>query len=452
MAKRGRKKGKLRKALGIINPNAAGIDIGATEIFVAVPEDRDDEPVRSFPTFTEDLRALGTWLLECGITTAAMESTGVYWIPLFQVLEEMGIEVSLVNSRHVKNVPGRKSDVQDCQWLQYLHAVGLLRGSFRPPEHICELRALARHRDGLVQLASKHVLHVHKALTQMNLQLHNVISDITGKTGLRILDAILAGERDQGRLADLSDYRVKADHQTIRKSLVGDYLPQHLFTLRQSLASYRHYQDQIAEVEAQMIILVCEFDSANDIDPAPNCAASPATGENDVPFSLADELCRVLGTDLTQVPGFEVKSIQTLLSELGADVAKFPSAGHFASWLPLCPNNRITGGKVLSSRTKSGSTRAAQVFRIAAQAAGRSQSYLGQYYRRMRARNGAPYAVTATAHKLARVYYHLVKYREPYDESVFTLAEARHLKKFEAKIRRQARQLGFELIATENVG
>ncbi len=239
-------------SLPVIEPNAAGIDIGATEIFVAVPADRDPEPIRSFPTFTIDLERLADWLQQCQIRTVAMESTGVYWIPLFQILEKRKIDVRLVNAHHVKNVPGRKTDVSDCQWIQHLHAVGLLRGSFRPDDEICAIRSLWRHRDNLIQLATLHLQHMQKALDQMNLQIHHVISDLDGTTGLAIMDAILAGERDPLKLAQLRHPRIRASEETIMKSLVGDYREEHLFTLRQSLKAYRYYQELIQEVDAQV--------------------------------------------------------------------------------------------------------------------------------------------------------------------------------------------------------
>src|SRR5712664_3069835 len=251
-----------------LNPNAAGVDIGATEIYIAVPADRDPQPIRHFSTFTEDLHAAADWLKSCNIETVAMESTGVYWIPFFQILEARGLQVFLVNAHHVKNVPGRKSDVSDCQWLQYLHSVGLLRGSFRPEQEVCTVRSILRHRDGLVQMASSHVQHLQKALDQMNLQLHHVISDITGMTGLAIIEAILAGERNPHMLAKLRDWRIKATESTIAKSLVGDYRREHLFTLRQSLAAFRHYQELIAACDREIAQSLEEFESKLDPPPA----------------------------------------------------------------------------------------------------------------------------------------------------------------------------------------
>jgi len=290
-----KKSGKTNSALPVLRPNAAGIDIGATEIYVAVPLDRDPESVRSFPTFTQDLYGLADWLERCGVETVAMESTGVYWIPLFQVLEDRGFEVYLVNARHVKNVPGRRTDVSDCQWLQFLHSVGLLRASYRPEQEVCAVRSLLRHRESLVQMAVTHVQHMQKALDQMNLQLHHVISDITGRTGLAIVEAILAGERDPHILAKLRDERIKASAKVIAKSLVGDYRAEHLFTLRQSLTAYRSYQKLIEECEREIRRHLESFHPpehpADGVD-AEIPVASPAPGT-----SVRDELRRVFGVD-----------------------------------------------------------------------------------------------------------------------------------------------------------
>ena len=422
----------------ILHPNAAGIDIGATEIYVCVPLDRDPQPIRRFGTFTEDLLALAAWLQQCRVTSVAMEATGVYWIPLYQILETRGFEVCLVNARHVKHVPGRKTDVQDCQWLQYLHSVGLLRASFRPPETVCAVRSLWRHRETLVRLAAAHTQHIQKALNQMNLQLHHVLSDITGITGLAILDALLAGERDPHVLAQHRDPRLKASRETLAKALVGDYRPEHLFTLRQSLASYRHYQRLIAECDAEVQALLGAFAAAA---PPPLPPPPPA-----LRFDLRAELTRVLGTDLTQVPGLHTATVHTLFAELGADLTKFPSGKHFASWLGLCPDNRISGGKVLSVKTRHVKHRVAHALRLAALSLTRSRSALGAFFRRMRAKLGAPKAITATAHKLARILYHLLTTRQPYAETRLAAAEAQHRQRTEARLRAQARALGFQLV------
>jgi transposase len=435
--------------LSYLNLNAAGVDIGATEIYIAVPGDRDPQPVRCFSTFTEDLHAAADWLKACHIETVAMESTGVYWIPLFQILEARGFQVLLVNAHHVKNVPGRKSDVSDCQWLQYLHSVGLLRGSFRPEQAVCTVRSILRHRDGLVQMASSHVQHMQKALDQMNLQLHHVISDITGLTGITILEAILAGERNPHQLAKLRHRRVKATEETIAKSLVGDYRREHLFTLRQSLAAFRQYQDWIADCDREIAQYLEQFESKLDPPPGPTSpsedGSQPKTSEPR--FDLQTHLHRIFGVDLTQVPGVHVLTTQTLLAELGPDLARFEDGSALASWLGLCPDNRISGGKVLSVKTRKVKNRAATALRMAAHSLHHSQSFLGHFYRRMRAKLGAPKAITATAHKLARIIYHMVTTGHAYDETICAHNEVQNRQRLEARLRKQARELGLQVVA-----
>jgi len=424
----------------VLEPNAAGIDIGATEIYIAVPSDRGAQPVRRFATFTEDLVAAADWLQRCGIETAAMESTGVYWIPLFQMLEARGIKVCLVNARYVKNVPGRKSDVSDCQWLQYLHAVGLLRASFRPEQQICAVRSLMRYRESLVQMAAVHLQHMQKALDQMNLQLHHVISDLSGTTGMAILDAILAGERDPLKLAQLRDGRIKASETTIAKSLMGDYRREHLFTLRQSMVAYRNYQKQMSEIDVEIEQMLVEFSDGAGPDapalPQPKDRHKPR--RNDLRFDLRTQLYRIFGVDLTAIPGINAMTAYVLLSEVGRDLSGFRNAAAFASWLGLCPGNRVSGGKVLSSRTRSVNHRLAHALRMAAQSLFRSQSWLGQYFRRMRAKLGAPKSITAAAHKLARILFHILTTGQAYDETVFAQQEAHNHQRMQQKLRKQA--------------
>ena len=440
-------------ALPVLNPDAAGIDIGATEIYVAVPADRDPEPVRMFGTFTQDLNELADWLQQCRVRTVAMESTGVYWIPLMQILETRGLEVYLVNAKHVKNVPGRRTDVSDCQWLQYLHSVGLLRASFRPAQDICAIRSLLRHRVSLVDMATCHVQHMQKALDQMNLQLHHVISDITGTTGLAILDAILDGNRDIHALAALRDPRIRASHETIAKSLVGDYRREHLFTLRQSIALYREYQRQIAACEEEMQVLMKSLETKADptatLPPAKDsvkkCKVMPPARA----MALREEAYRILGVDLTTIPGISVLHVQCILAELGGDVSKFRSAGAFSSWMGLCPDNDISGGKVLWSGTRKVKNRIAVTLRMAAQSLQQSESALGVFYRRMRTKLGAPKAITAAAHKLARIVFHLIKTREPYDDSVFAKEEQRYLQRMENRLKAQAHALGYTLVPSQ---
>ena len=344
-----------------IRSDAAGIDIGARLIHVAVAAERDARPVRECQTFTQDLYALADWLEACGVRTVAMESTGVYWIPLFQILEARGFEVCLVNARHVKHVPGRKTDFADCQWLQYLHSVGLLTASFRPAQHICGLRSLLRHRESLIQAAAAHVQRVQKALDQMNLQRHHVISDLTGMTGLAIIDAILSGERDATKLAALRDWRVHASQETIRKALVGDYRPEHVLTLRQSLGAYRHYQQLVAECDIEIERHLTAMPDAHPGAPiAPPATVGRRKPRGNQPHvDLRAHLHRLFGVDLTTIPGIDVLTAHTLLTEVGADLSKFPTPAAFASWLGLCPDNRISGGKVLSVRTRRVKNRAA---------------------------------------------------------------------------------------------
>jgi transposase len=442
---------KAQNNLPILRSNAAGIDIGATEIFVAVPPDRAAQNVRSFPTFTQDLYRLAQWLKDCGVETVAMESTGVYWIPLFQILEDAGFEVFLVNARHVRSVPGRKSDVCDCQWLQFLHSVGLLKASFRPAQDVCAIRSLLRHRKNLVEMASSHIQHMQKAMNQMNLQIHHVISDITGKTGLDIIDAILRGERNPHALAKLRDRRIKASEDVIAKSLVGDYRPEHLFTLQQSLAAYRYYEKLIHDCESEISRALKEFngpDSDARNDGGEGCKR-PGDCE---PFSdglLQRELKRAFGVDLVAVTGVNVATIQMLFGEIGPDFTKFSSASAFASWLTLCPNNDVSGGKVLASKTRRSKSRATTALRMAVQSLHHSKSFLGEFYRRMRAKFGPPKAITATAHKLARIIFHLVTSGQEFDESRLVADHTHYHQRQEARLRSKARALGFVLVPVE---
>lgn len=439
-------------SLPVIEPNAAGIDVGATEIFVAVPADRDPEPIRCFPTFTVDLERVADWLQQCQIRTVAMESTGVYWIPLFQILEKRKLDVRLVNAHHVKNVPGRKTDVEDCQWIQHLHSVGLLRGSFRPDDEICAIRSLWRHRDNLIQMATLHLQHMQKALDQMNLQIHHVISDLAGTTGLAIMDAILAGERDPHKLAQLRNRHIQASEETIMKSLVGDYREEHLFTLRQSLKSYRHYQELIQEVDLQVKQMMQRLPSkiAAAQKPPKGDKARRTPWRNEPP-QLRNDLYRAFGVDLTEVPGINSLTAQMLLTEIGPDLSRFPTAAAFCSWLRLCPNPKISGGQVLSSRTQPTKNRAALALRMATQGLHRSNTFLGDYFRRMKARMGAPKAMTATAHKLARIIYHMVTTHQEYDATVFQQQEQRRRLQKSARLHAQARELGFQLVPIDVV-
>ena len=345
-------------------------------------------------------------------------------------------------------MPGRKTDVSDCQWLQYLHSVGLLRGSFRPEQQVCAVRSLARHRESLVEMAAVHLQHMQKALDQMNLQLHHVISDLSGTTGMAIVDAILAGERNPQRLAKLRDPRIKCDGRTIARSLVGDYRGEHLFTLRQSVTAYRHYQQLLAACDVEMERLLEEFSDRN--GPGTPALEEPAKRRkprrNEMRFDLRGHLYRILGVDLTAVPGISALTAHVLLTEVGPDLSAFRNEAAFSSWMGLCPDNRVSGGKRLSSRTRKVNSRAAKALRMAANALHRSQSWLGNYFRRMRAKLGAPKAITAAAHKLARIVFHLLTTRQPYDESIFAKEELHHQRRIQRKLQNQAKLLGFQLV------
>jgi len=420
MAKKGKKHQPALEHMPIIHPHAAGIDVGAEEHWVGVPADRDTQPVQKFSAFTCDLYRLADWLTACRITTVVMESTGVYWIPLFQILEARGFAVALVNARHAKNVPGRpKTDRFDCQWLQRLHSYGLLASSFRPPEAICQLRSLLRHRDSLLQMSAKHIQHMQKSLDQMNLHLHHVMSDITGVTGLRILRAIVDGERDPRALALYRDYRIQSSEDTIAKALEGDYRTEHVFTFTQSLELYDFTQKQIALCDQEIEPVLDTLDAQ--VDPEDSPLPPPTTTHrqpqrNEPAFDLRTHLYRITGVDLTQVPGLQAPPIHIVLSEVGLDRSKWPTDKHFASWLGLCPDNRISGGKVLATGSRRVQNRASRALRMAAQSLRTSPSSLGAFHRRMRSTLGPAKATTATAHKLAKIIYHMLKEKTPYRE------------------------------------
>jgi transposase len=434
-------------ALPTLNPNAAGLDIGSAEIWAAVPVDRDAEPVRPFGTFTPDLNTLADWLQACGITTVAMESTGVYWIPIYEILEARRFQVYLVNARHLKNVPGRKTDVLDCQWIQYLHSVGLLSGSFRPEAEMCALRAYLRHRATLLECRAVHIQHMQKALQQMNVQLTQVLSDITGETGLAILRHIVAGDRDPVALAQLRNPTCKHSADEIAKALTGHYRPEHVFALKQALALYDFYTTQLQEcdieIERQYIALKPVLDVQQ--TPLPPSTKTNSHSKNAPDFDVRTHLYRVTGIDLTVVDGLNEGTAQTVLSEIGTDMSRWRTDKHFCSWLHLAPHNDISGGKVLRSRILKGRNRAVQALRMAAQSVGRTQTALGAFYRRMHARFGPERAVVATAHKLARIIYHLLKYHEPYHDMGSAEYERRQRERDLKQLKRRAAKLGFTL-------
>jgi len=437
----------------VVEPNAAGLDIGATSIYAALPPGRTPEPVRVFRTFTADLHALADWLVEHQITTVALESTGVFWIPVFQILEQRGLEVCLVNPRHVKHPRGRKSDVSDPQWLQQLHAAGLLQPSFRPPDALCAIRTLLRYRDDLVTQGATQIQHMQKALSQMNLHLQHVLSDITGVSGLRILDAILAGERDPEKLALLRDQNVKASQADVVAALTGDWRPEHLFVLRQAREHYRYFQSQLAACDAEVARLLAALDGQADPKDAPLPPKNAPRGKqrkNQIRLPETDlrvELFRILGTDATQVPGLGPATVAQLLSELGPHLKEsFATVGRFTSWQGLCPDPKKSGGRTLRDQKRGVKHRVGQLFREAAQSLHASQTALGEFYRRIRSRWGGKAAVAATAHKLARIFYHLVTTKQAYDESVFAEATARHDQRRLKNLRKTLRQLGYDMV------
>lgn len=428
-------------------PNAAGIDIGSASHFVAVPADRADESVREFKSFTDDLESLAEWLKACDIDTVAMESTGVYWIPLYELLESRGFDVYLVNARHVKNVSGRKSDVLDCQWLQQLMSYGLLSGAFRPKDEICALRSLTRQRDMLIKYQSQHIQHMQKALAQMNVQLGNVISDINGLTGQNIIRAIIAGERDPAKLAKLRHERIRATEIDIAKSLKGNWREEHLFALKQAMELHDAYQTAINDCDRQ-IQAQLERLYRHEAPPTPERKRGRRTDPHR--FDLRTALLRTCGVDLTRINGVETTTALKVVAEVGPDLSRFKSAKHFASWLGLCPGTKISGGKVLSGASKRTANRLAQALRMAAFALSRSQSALGAYYRRLSGRLDKPKAITATAHKLARLIYTLLTKGTDYVDKGQDYYEERYRQRVVHHLNRRAASLGFTLTPIES--
>jgi transposase len=436
----------LPEHLRHINLNAAGIDIGAERHMVAVPESRDKVSVREFGSFTADLQALADWLQQCGVTTVAMESTGVYWIPLFELLDRRGFEVKLVDARHVKNVSGRKSDVLDCQWIQRLHTYGLLAGALRPTDELCVLRSYLRQREMLTQSASRHIQHMQKALQQMNLLLHNVVSDITGITGMKIIKAILAGERDPQILALNRDKRCQNSSRTIAKSLVGNYRAEHLFSLQQAVALYETYQAKIADCDEAIIKQVASQPdiTADPLPPGEKPVQARERIRNGV--DVRDLLFKKSGVDLFAIPGLAADTLLTLSSEVGFDMSPWKTVKHFTAWLGLCPGTKISGGKLLNKKTKRHPNRATQAFRLAAATQARSHTALGAFYRRIKSRTGGKQAITATAHKIARIYYALLTKGTSYVELGQEAYEQKYKERRIHHLLTQAKSLGLQLV------
>jgi transposase len=443
------KPGKSRQQpLSITHPNAAGIDIGSTSHYVAVPPDRDDNPVREFPSFTVDLNGMVDWLKTCGVDTVAMESTGVYWIPLFELLESRGFTVLLVNARHVKNVSGRKSDVLDCQWLQQLMSYGLLSGAFRPTEAVCVLRSLWRQRGMLLRGQGRQVQHMQKALTQMNIQLANVISDVVGETGQRILRAIVAGERDGQVLATMKDARIHASNDEIAKSLQGNWRAEHLFALKQALGMFDFIGAQLDECDFE---IERQMQGMQTHDGDPGKSKRRGRTRNAPKFDLRTQLYKICGVDLTRIDGIDVTTALAVISETGADMSRFSTVGRFTSWLGLCPGTKITGGKVMSGKTKRCANRAAQALRMAATALRTSQSALGAYFRRMCSRMDKPKAITAAAHKLARLIYTMLTKGEEYIDRGQDYYDERYRESVLRNLAKRAEKMGMKLVTGEQL-
>ncbi len=447
MPRRQKTRGRAAGELSTIHPDAAGLDVGATCHVVAVAADRDEQPVRTFRTFSGDLHRLADWLQAVGITTVAMESTGVYWIPVFEILEARGFEVLLVNARDVKHVPGRKSDVNDAQWLQQLHQYGLLRGSFRPRDAVARLRAYLRHRERLVEYAAAHIQHMQKALMQMNVQLQHVVTDITGVTGMRILRAIVSGIQEPEALAEFRDARCAASPETIRAALTGNYRPEHVFALRHALELYDVHQTKIAECDTEIETVLRTLNAERATPETPLPAVRHAKARNEPAFDARSALYTLLGADLPQIHGFGPYTVLRLVAECGDDMSKWPTAKHFTSWLSLAPGNKVSGGRLLSSKTRRSTNRAAALLRIAAVNIGRTQTALGAFYRRLAARIGKAKAVTATARKLAILFYNALRFGLAYADPGASYYEERYRQRVLDNLRRRAHQMGFTLVA-----
>lgn len=432
--------------LPIINPKAAAIDIGSRFHVAAVPTDLCDEPVRTFQAFTADLERLADWLVSLHIETVAMESTGVYWIPVFEVLEGRGIEVLVANARESRAVPGRKSDVNDAQWLQRLHACGLLRPSFRPRGDIAALRAYLRLRERHLDYAAAHIQHMQKALTFMNLQLHHVVSDITGDTGMRIIRSIVGGERDPAVLAAMRDRHCKSSVETIRAALVGNYQPEHVFALQQALALYDFYQARVDECDQQIERTLTALVADRSVPAEP--LGQPRTRGSQhkaLSFDVRGLLYQLAGVDVTQIHGVGPYLALRLIAECGTDFGRWPTVKHFTSWLTLSPGCKVSGGKVLSSHTRKTTNRVAALLRLAAVAVGKSNTALGAFYRRLAARIGKAKAVTATARKIAALFYNAMRFGLKYLDPGADHYEQRYKERVIKQLHRRAAEFGFSL-------
>lgn len=445
-----KQKKNWENSLPELNRNAAGIDVGNAEHYVAVPAGKDSQPVRKFGSFTADLHRMAQWLKTCQIETVVMQATGVYWIALYQILEDHGFQVNVVNARHTKTLPGRKTDVLECQWLQKLHTFGLLNNSFRPAAEIRILRTYLRQRENLVASASKCIQHMQKTLTQMNVQLANVISDISGATGMAILRAIVAGERNCDKLAGLKNSLIQASRAEIAQSLEGDWREELLFVLQQSLELYDTYLGKITQCDQHIEAHLRTMESRLVTDPQP-LPGVPLSRKYGPKFNLRNHLRRIAGVDLTKVDGLDVQTVQTIISEVGVDMGRWNTEKNFASWLGLCPDNRVTGGKVLKRGTRQVVNRAATALRLAAWSLIRSQSALGANFRRLRSKLGAPKAVTAMAHKLARLVYRMLKFGTEYVDKGMEAYQSRYRQQQMKWLTKQAAALNLQLVPSTDV-
>jgi transposase len=438
---------KLPAPLPIVNANSAAIDVHADNHVACVPADRDTPNVRTFGANSCDLLQIADWLHHCGITTIAIESTGIYWIPLFELLEAQGFEVCLIEPGQASRCGARpKTDVLDAQWLQRLHSHGLLRGSFRPPDEVIALRAYLRQRQMLISYASTHIQHMQKALEQMNVKLTEVVSDITGVTGMRIITAILHGERNPTVLAALRDGRCKNDEATIARALEGTWRDEHLFELNQAYELYRAYQMKVTECDGQIEQAVARLPQRSAGATLPVPRRQRGRKPNDLRFEGTDPVFRALGVDLTAIEGIDVGTALVILGEIGVDVSKFPTEKHFTSWLGLCPNHQESNHKLKSRRVRKGKNRVAIALRLAARSLHRSHSALGAFFRRMKSRLGTKGAITATAHKLARYVYAMLKHGQAYVSKGLEEYEAAMQERIERTLRKKAHALGYDLV------
>jgi transposase len=440
----GTSKGRgTRGKLEVMHPDAAGIDVGGTAHFVAVPNEAAEESVRQFGVYTRDLHALADWLQGCGVKIVAMESTGVYWIPLYEMLESRGFEVMLVDARQVKNVSGRKSDVLDCQWLQQLLSYGLLKAAFRPQDQFCQLREFNRLRTRLLADQGRSVQHMQKAMTLMNIQLSQAISDVAGVTGQKIVRAIVQGERDPVMLAAYRDRRIKASEEEIAASLQGTWKAEHLLALKQALGRYDFFAEQLQECDQQIEAVMQQLQAYTK---ELSKGKKRSKAKNAPKFNLRERLLKMCGVDVTRIDGIDETTALNVVAEVGTDLSRFPSDKHFASWLGLCPGTKISGGKVLGSKTKHSVNRAAQAFRQAASALRSSKSALGAYYRRLCGRMDKGKAVTAAAHKLARLFYALLTKGQEYVDQGQQYYEERYRERVIHHLQRRAQTLGMALV------